>query len=126
MPSVRKAVAALLLSALCLAFASCGDSTASSSSEEAIGGGGITGGYPPAVAQRFVQSCALNAKLSSSGKLTSEEARDLCIDALNCVEKGLTISELKETERKLLSGEPNPGARVLGRCTKEAIDQHAG
>jgi len=126
MPLIRRSLAAVLLSALCLAFASCGDSATSSSSEEATGGGGITSGYPMAVANRFIQSCALNAKLSSSGKLTSEEARDLCIDALNCVEKGLTISELRETERKLLSGEPNPGARVLRSCTEEAINQHAG
>lgn len=126
MPSPRRSLAAVLLSALCLALASCGDSASSSSSEEAIGGGGITGGYPTAVANRFVQSCALNAKLSSSGELTSEEARDLCIDALTCVEQGLTISELRETERKLLSGEPNAGARVLRSCTEEAIEQHAG
>ncbi len=126
MPSIKRVFAAVLLGALCLAFASCGDSATSSSSEEATGGGGITSGYPMAVANRFIQSCALNAKLSSSGKLTSEEARDLCIDALNCVEKGLTISELRETERKLLSGEPNPGARVLRGCTEEAIEQHAG
>ncbi|HWM53982.1 MAG TPA: hypothetical protein VNO20_01135 [Solirubrobacterales bacterium] len=126
MPSISRPVAALFLSALCLTFASCGESASSSSSEEATGGGGITGGYPPAVAQRFVQSCALNAKLSSSGKLTPEEARDLCIDALTCVEQGLTISELRETERKLLSGEPNPGARVLRGCTEKAIEQHAG
>lgn len=78
------------------------------------------------MAQRFVQSCALNAKLSSSEQLTSEEAQDLCIDALTCVEQGLTISELRETERKLLSGEPNPGARILRGCTEEAIKQHAG
>ena len=122
---IRGPLTAALLSALCLALASCGDSTASSSSEEAIGGGRITSGYPMAVANRFVESCALNAKLSSSGNLTSEEARDLCIDALNCVEKGLTISELRETERKLLSGDPNPGARVLRGCTKEAIEQHS-
>jgi hypothetical protein len=126
MPPIRGFLTAALLSALCLALTTCGDSTASSSSEEATGGGRITSGYPMAVANRFVQSCALNAKLSSSVKLTSEEARDLCIDALNCVEKGLTISELRETERKLLSGEPNPGARILRSCTEEAIDQHAG
>lgn len=126
MPSIRRSLAAVLLSALCLALASCGDSASSSSSEEATGGGGLTGGYPPAVANRFIQSCALNAKLSSSEQLTFEEAQDLCIDALACVEQGLTISELRETERKLLSGEPNPGARVLGRCTEEAIEQHAG
>ena len=126
MPSLSRFLAAVFLSALCLALASCGDTASSSSSEEAIGGGGITGGYPTAVANRFVQSCALNAKLSSSRELTSEEARDLCIDALTCVEQGLTISELRETERKLLSGEANPGARVLRRCTEEAIKQHAG
>lgn len=126
MPAIRRLLVAALLSTLCLAPASCGDSTAASSSEEAIGGGAITAGYPTPVAERFIQSCALNAKLSSSSKLTSEEARDLCIDALTCVENGLTISELRETERKLLSGDPNPDARVLRRCTEEAIEQHAG
>lgn len=112
----------MLLSALCLALTSCGDSS-SSSSAEATGGGGFTGGYPAAVAERFVQSCAVNAKLSSSGQLNSDQARDFCLDALTCVEQDLTLSELRDTERKLLSGEANPGAQVLRSCTEEALEQ---
>lgn len=122
MPSIRRSLAAVLLSALCLALASCGESASSSSSEEGIGGGGIASSYPTAVADRFVESCAVNAKLSSSGRLGSDEAREICLEALACLEQDLTISELRETERKLLSGEPNPGARVLRSCTEEAIE----
>lgn len=124
MPAIRGLLTSALLSALCLAVTSCGDSASSSSSVEATGGGGITtSSYPAAVAKRFIKSCTANAKLSSSGALSSDQAREVCGNALTCLEQDLTISELRETERKLLSGQANPGSRVLRSCTEEATER---
>jgi hypothetical protein len=123
---MRGLLTAALLSALCLAVTSCGDSTASSSSEATGGGGITTSSYPAAVAKRFVKSCAVNAKLTSSGALSSDQAKEICVDALTCLEQNLTISEFREAERKLLTGQANPGAKFFRSCTEEAIEQSLG
>ncbi len=122
MLSVRNSLAAVLLSALCLVLVSCGDSS-TSSSERPPGGGGIASSYPTAVADRFVESCVVNAKLSSFGKLGSDQAREICLDALSCLEQDLTLSGLRKTEQKMLTGEANPGAKALRSCAEEAIER---
>lgn len=118
MLSIRGSLTGLLC-ALCLALAGCGDSDTSGSSgaEEASGG---TSGYPAAVAERFTEFCTTNARQASGGVLDQGEATELCEHSLECLEERLTIAEFLETERKLLAGEPNPGARVLTSCSEEA------
>jgi hypothetical protein len=104
---------------IALAFASgCGSLAA-----ERQGGAAASGSYPPAVARHFVGACKASARVSSGGKLSPAEAIRFCEEELECMERRLTLPEFVEGERKMLSGEENPAAKVLVGCAREVIQR---
>jgi hypothetical protein len=112
---VRQATAGLacLLALPCLAGCGSADETTS-----ALVAPGV---YPPAVAKRFTKSCTANARLSSGGRLSRDQAGEICGSELECLEGRLSFAEFVKTERKMLAGEANPGAKVLLGCAKSAV-----
>jgi hypothetical protein len=124
MLSIRGALTAGLLCALCLAIAACGDSATSSSSDAGgASGESAANGYPTEVANRFTKFCTTNAKLASEGVLDGEEAHEVCVAVLACLERRLTFAEFLKVEERMQTGEDNPDAGVVRTCEDEIAER---
>jgi hypothetical protein len=117
----------VLTALACLAVAACGESSSSpESGPRELSSEGAGTGYPAALEKNFLSSCSLNAAAASSGNLSRDEARALCQEVLECMQPHLTAAEIKETERRMLSGERNPGAKVLRTCMEQTVERAKG
>lgn len=134
---VRGAFAAALVGVLCLSIAACGSESTDSSNDGSRStgtaaettprsGSDAERRFPAQVAENFVRSCTLNAEATSAGKLSHDQASDVCTGMLACLDERMTLAEFLETEQRMQTGEVNPGARVLRRCQQRAVEQLSG
>ncbi len=135
-----RALALVLLGALCLTAVACGESSTSESgggsqsaqtapetSPDGDGeGGDEPNRYPATLAKPFMRSCTVTAVATAQGKLTRPQARAACAHTLACLERQLTVAELTATLQKMQAGEANPGAKVMRRCEQRAVEQVLG